>query len=216
MPSLPTINKSTASPAPFIFGSNLGQKAPFTFGSIQNDSGLANKGAFNFGSASSPGANSGFGFVSNNQVPSQVGPAFNFVPTAVTTSNTAMPSLFQATTHASGNVFGASSPVFGVNNPGSSNPATTTAAVIAGTSTPLFNFGSSNSQPSSNMFGFTVVQTTGSTNAPVENFTSPTPNFNFNQPQPAAQPSLQPVATTFDPSLRPNFNFSNGETPSFT
>jgi hypothetical protein len=215
-PSLPTIKKSTTSPAPFTFGSNLGQKAPFPFGSIQNDHGLANKGAFNFGSASSPVANSGFGFVSTNQVPSQAGPAFNFGSTAVTTSSTVMPSLFQATTHASGIVFGASSSAFGANNPGSSNPATTTAAVIAGTSTPTFNFGSSSSQPSSNVFGFTANQATGSTNVSAETFTSPTSNFNFNQPQPAAQPSLQPVAPTFDPSVRPNFNFSKGETPSFT
>jgi hypothetical protein len=215
-PSLPTIKKSTTSPAPFAFGSSLGQKAPFPFGSVQNDHGLANKGAFNFGPASSPVANSGFGFMSNNQVPAQVGPAFSFGPTAVTTSSTVMPSLFQATTNASGIPFGALSSSFGANNPGSSNPATTTAAVIAGTSTPTLNFGPSSSQPSSNVFGFTANQATGSTNVSVETFTSSTSNFNFNQPQPAAQPSLQPVAPTFDPSVRPNFNFSKGETPSFT
>jgi hypothetical protein len=186
------------------------------FGSVQNDQGLANKGTFIFGSASTPVANSGFGFVSSNEVQSHVGPAFNFGSNAVTTSSSVIPSLFQAAAPPSGSVFGASSSVFGANNPGSSNPATTTAAVIAGTSTPAFNFGSSSSQPSSNMFNFTANQATGSTNVPVQSFTSPTSNFNFNQPQSAAQPSLQLVAPTFDPSVRPSFNFSKGETPSFT
>jgi hypothetical protein len=207
---------SASSPAPFTFGSSLGQTAPFAFGSVQNDQGLVSKGTFNFGSASTPVANSGFGFVSSNQAPSHVAPAFNFGSTAVTTSGTVIPSLFQAGAPASGIVFGAPSSVFGANNPGSSNPAATTAAVIAGASASPFNFGSSSSQPSSNMFSFTANQATGSTNVPVQNFTSPASNFTFNQQQPAAQPSLRPVAPTFDPSVRPNFNFSKGETPSFT
>lgn len=215
-PSLPAIEKSTASPAPFTFGSSLGQTAPLPFGSNQNDQGLANKGTFSFGSASTPAANSGFGFVSSNQVPTHVGPAFNFGSTAVTTSSPVIASMFQAAPPASGIVFGASSSVFGANNPGSSNPATTTAAVIAGTSTPAFNFGSSNSQPSSNMFSFAANQAAGSTSVPVQSFTSPTSNFTYNQAQSAAQPLLQPVAPTFDPSVRPSFNFSKGETPSFT
>jgi hypothetical protein len=211
-PSLQATRMSTTSPAPFTFGSSLGQTAPFSFGNAQNDQGLANKGTFKFGTASTPVANSGFGFVPSNQVPS-VRPAFNFGSTAVTTSSTVNPSLFQAAVPAGGIVFGASSPVFGAKNPGNSNPAPTTAA---GMSLCPFNFGSSSSQPSSNVFSLTANQATGSTNVPVQNFTSPALNFTYNQPQPAAQPSLQPVAPTFNPSVRPNFNFSKGATPSFT
>ncbi|PNF42978.1 hypothetical protein B7P43_G09582 [Cryptotermes secundus] len=238
-PLLPDVTMSTATPVPFTFGSSLGQAAPYAFDNVQNDQGLANKGTFTFGSASTPASNSGFSFGSSNQVPFHVGPAYNFGSSEVTTSSTVIPSMFQAAGPASGNVFGASSSVFGANNSGNSNPAPTTAAgpspspFIFGSnpapttaSGPIpcpFKFGSSSSQPSSNVFGFTANQPTGSTNVPVQNFTSPASNFTspasnftFNQSQPAAQSSSQPVGPTFDPSIRPTFNFSKGETPSFT
>lgn len=210
-PSLPAINNSATSPAPFTFGSSLGQ-ASFPFGNTQNDQGFNNKGAFSFGTASAPVANSSFQFASSSQAPPQVGPTFNFGSGVVTTSSAPVPSMFGGTPLASGPMFGAASPVFGANNPGSTNPAITTAAAVTPASSTPFNFGSSISQPSSNVFGFAGNQATGLTNLPVQNLTSPTQNFGFNQ----AQPSAQPAATAFDPSVRPVFNFTKGETPSFT
>ncbi|GFG30688.1 hypothetical protein Cfor_07465 [Coptotermes formosanus] len=210
-PALPAVNKPTTNSSPFTFGASLGQTTPFSFGNMQNEQSLASKGVFSFGAPSTPAASSGFGFASSNQASSQVGPAFTFGSSAVVTSSSEIPS-FGATIPASGPVFGTAAPVFGTSNPGSSNPVTTTAA----TSTPTYNFGSNNSQPTSNLFGFSASQTTGSTNVPVQNFTSPTANFNFGQTQSPAQPSAQPVAPTFDPSIRPSFNFTKGETPAFT
>jgi hypothetical protein len=216
-PSLPAVSDSATKPAPFSFAP-VGQTTPFSFGSPQNNKGFANKGAFSFGTASSPVANSSFQFVSNNQSPPQVGPTFSFGSGVVTTSSAAIPSFFGGTPAASGPVFGAAASIFCGNNPGSNSPAITSAAAAAATpstSTP-FKFCSSVSQPSSNVFGFTASQATGLTNVPVQNLTSPTSNFSFNQTQVAAQPSAQPAAPTFDPSVRPIFNFTKGETPSFT
>lgn len=207
-PALPAINKPTTSSSPFTFGSNLGQTTPFSFGSIQNDQSLANKGVFSFGASSTPAVSSGFGFASSNQVSSQVGPAFAFGSSAVVTSSSEIPS-FGTTIPASGPVFGTAAPIFGTSNPGSNNPATTTSAA----STTTYNFGSNNSQPTSNLFGFSASQTTGST---VQNFTSPTANFSFGHTQPPTQTAAQPVAPTFDPSIKPSFNFTKGETPTFT
>jgi hypothetical protein len=209
-PALPAINKPTTNSSPFTFGSSLGQTTPFTFGSMQSEQGVANKGLFSFGAPSTQATSSGFVFASSNQASSQVGPAFTFGSSAAVTSSCEIPS-FGTSIPASGPVFGTPAPVFGASNSGSSNPATTTA-----TSTPTYNFGSNNSQPTSNLFGFSASQTTGSTNVPVQNFTSPTANFSFGQAQSPAQPSAQPVAPTFDPSIKPSFNFTKGETPTFT
>lgn len=207
-PALSAINKPTTSSSPFTFGSSLGQTTPFSFGSIQNDQSLANKGVFSFGAPSTPAVSSGFGFASNNQTSSQVGPAFAFGSSAVVTSSSEIPS-FGTMIPASGPVFGTAAPVFGTSNPGSNNPATTTSAA----STPTYSFGCNNSQPTSNLFGFSASQTTGST---VQNFNSPTANFSFGHTQPSTQTAAQPVAPTFDPSIKPSFNFTKGETPTFT
>ena len=207
-PALPAINKPTTSSSPFTFGSSLGQTTPFSFGSVQNDQSLANKGVFSFGAPSTPAVSSGFGFASSNQASSQVGPAFAFGSSAVVTSSSEVPS-FGTTIPASGPVFGTAAPIFGTSNPGSNNPATTTSAA----STPAYNFGCINSQPTSNLFGFSANQTTGST---VQNFTSPAANFSFGHTQPPTQTAAQPVAPTFDPSIKPSFNFTKGETPTFT
>lgn len=208
-PALPATNKPTTNSSPFTFGSSLGQTTPFSFGSMQNEQNLPNKGVFSFG-APTPAASSGFGFASSNQAASQVGPAFTFGSSVVVTSGSEIPS-FGATIPASGPVFGTSAPVFGASNAGSNNPVTTTSA----TSTPTYNFGSNNSQPTSNLFGFSASQTTASTNVPVQNFTNPSANFSFGQTQSPGQPSAQPVAPTFDPSVKPSFNFTKGETPTF-
>jgi hypothetical protein len=214
-PSLPAVTNSTSKPAPFTFGS-AGQTTPFSFGSPQNNKEFTNKGAFSFGTAPPPEANSSFQFVLNNQSAPQAGPAFSFGSGVVTTASTVVPS-FGGTPPASGAVFGAAASVFGCNNPSSNSPAITSAAAVVtpGTSTP-FKFGSTVTQPSSNVFGFSASQATGLTNIPVQNLISPTSNFSFNRAQVAAQPSAQAAAPTFDPSVRPIFNFTKGETPSFT
>lgn len=207
-PALPAINKPTTSSSPFTFGSSLGQTTPFSFGSMQNDQSLANKGVFSFGAPSTPAVSSGFGFASSNQASSQVGPGFAFGSSTVVTSGSEIPS-FGTTVPASGPVFGTAAPIFGTSNPGSNNPATTTSAA----GNPAYNFGCNNSQATSNLFGFSASQTTGST---VQNFTSPTANFSFGHTQPPTQTAAQPVAPTFDPSIKPIFNFTKGETPTFT
>lgn len=215
-PSLPAVSNSATKPVPFPFAS-AGQT--FSFGSPQNDKGFASNGAFSFGATSPPGANSGFQFVSNNQSAPQVGPTFSFGSNVVTTSSATIPSF--GTQPVCAPVFGAAASIFGSSNPGTNSTTITSAAAPAPapTVTPAtstsFKFGSSISQPSSNLFGFPASQVTGLTNVGVSNLTSPT-NFNFNQAQAAAQPSAQTAAPTFDPSVRPIFNFTKGETPSFT
>ncbi|XP_069697921.1 nuclear pore complex protein Nup153 [Periplaneta americana] len=228
--------KSTSSPATaFNFGSannssgpSLGQTAPFSFGGIQNDQGLSGKGAFAFGAPSNssalgsgPSVNSGFGFTSNNPTSNQVGPTFSFGSNAASTSSPAVSSMFgSASAPNAVTVFGAgatgASSLFGTNNTSSAATPTTTAAAATTTAatsftTPNFGFGSNNTQPSTNVFGFTGSQASGS-----QSFAAPTTNFPFGQVSTSAQSPAQPAPPTFNPNLKPIFNFTKGETPSFT
>lgn len=220
-----SVSKSVSSPAPFTFGSStnstsgLGTSAaPFSFGSAQNDQGLASKGIFSFGAPSNNTAvnsgtasvpSSGFGFMSNSPAPT-----FSFGSNA-STPNPAAPSLFGSSSNnvqapTPGPIFGASSTgSFGNSNPSGGNSNSSY-------STPTFNFGASGTQPSSNVFGFSGNQASGSASTPGQTFAASTPNFNFGQTQISAQTPGQPTLPTFNPDVKPTFNFTKGETPAFT
>ncbi|KAJ9579598.1 hypothetical protein L9F63_004783, partial [Diploptera punctata] len=213
-------SKSVSNPAPFTFGSGTNNStsslgapaAPFSFGGAQNDQNLISKGTFSFGTPSNntgtPSASSSaFGFTSNNPAPN-----FSFGANASAPSPAA-PSLFgsssiSAQTPAAAPIFAApSAGTFGGSNP--SSGANSTATFNA----PAFNFGASGAQATSNMFAFSSGQASaGAASTPGQTFAASTPNFNFGQTQASAQSS----GHTFNPNVKPTFNFTKGETPTFT
>lgn len=177
----------------------------FTFGSTSNKEEAPTPGGFVFNSVvekpqafgfTAPGNTNNSGFAFSTATPSST---FSFTPkTESKTSvfNTAVPTF--------GSTHNNSAPAFGIPQ------ATPAFGESVATPSTVFTFGATpqpQQQPVTGVFAFPASQNTCGS-AP----TTGTPNFVFGS---SAATNSTPTPT-FDPNVKPTFNFTGGATPSFT